>query len=273
MENGEATGSVDTGDGQIAWTRHGKGPPLLLINGYAATGADWDPAFLAALGANFSVLRPDNRGTGGSELGAGAMTISRLAEDLVRLLDALEIKRASVAGWSMGGFIAQQLAAGHPGRVSSLALLATDPGGPESVPAEPSATARLYDHSGTPRDQASRLIGLLFPAVLAAQIDAEFGDVVAAARAALSAATLLAQEEAMGRWHAGPGGPRLAAVEAPTLVMAGDEDLVIPSANAGLLSAAIAGAQLEIFPGGGHGFIAQAPERVAALIAAIAACS
>ncbi|HEY5051779.1 MAG TPA: alpha/beta hydrolase [Solirubrobacterales bacterium] len=266
MAKSETTGSVDGGDGQIAWSRHGEGPPLLLINGYAATRADWDPAFLAALAENFNVLRPDNRGIGDSDLGPGEMTISRLATDMVKLLDALEIERAGVVGWSMGGFIAQELAATRPERVSALALLATDPGGPGATLADPAATVRLYDRGGTPREQATRLINLLFPADLAKRFDAEFGEIVAAARAALSPVALLAQEEAMSRWHAESDGSRLAAIVAPTFVMAGDEDEVIPPGNSGTLSAAIADARLELFPGAGHAFIAQAPERVAALI-------
>jgi len=266
MGKPETTGSVDSGDGQIAWARHGEGPPLLLINGYAATRADWDPALLAALAENFSVLCPDNRGVGDSDLGAGEMTISRLARDMVGLLDELEVERVSVAGWSMGGFVAQELAAVLPDRVCRLVLMATDPGGPGSVLAERAASARLYDHSGTPREQATRLIGLLFPAAVAKQVDAEFGEVVASARAALSPATILAQEKAMGRWHAESSQSRLGAIAAPTLVMAGEEDEVIPSENARLLSAAIGSAQLEAFPGAGHAFIAQAPKQVGALI-------
>jgi hypothetical protein len=74
-------------------------------------------------------------------------------------------------------------------------LLATDPGGPEAV-ADPAVWARLCDHSGTPREQATRLISLLFPPPLAAQIDREFGEVVAEARAGLSTRMLMAQEPA-----------------------------------------------------------------------------
>jgi len=170
------TDRIDTGDGEIAWTRYGEGPPLLLVNGYAATGADWDPAFIAGLAEAFDVLCPDNRGMGGSDLGAGPMTVDRLVEDLVDLLDALEIERAAVAGWSMGGFVAQALAAAHPSRVGGLVLLATAAAGPGSVSADPAVTARLFDHSGTPREQASRLIGLLFPEGIAEEIDAEFGE-------------------------------------------------------------------------------------------------
>jgi pimeloyl-ACP methyl ester carboxylesterase len=105
-----------------------------------------------------------------------------MASDLEALLDALEIERLTVVGWSMGGYVAQRLARRAPGRVVALGLISTDPGGPAAVPARPETWAALVDHSGTPREQASRLISLLFPPAVAAEIDRQFGEVVAAAR-------------------------------------------------------------------------------------------
>jgi pimeloyl-ACP methyl ester carboxylesterase len=234
-----------------------------LINGYAGTGADWDPSFLAALAGSFTVICPDNRGTGGTELATEGMTVSLLAGDIAALLDGLGISRAHVVGWSMGGFVAQELAAGHPERVGGLVLAATDPGGREAVPADAKATARLLDSSGAPRAQATRLIKLLFPAGLAEQVDAEFGGIVAAARAELSPATLEAQGQAIGLWHAGSCKRRLAAIVAPTLVIAGRRDIVIPPANAKILADGIAMAREELFSEAGHGLLAQQADAVA----------
>lgn len=70
----------------------------------------------------------------------------------------------------------------------------------------------------------------------------------------------------MAAWYAAPAEPRLAAISAPTLVMAGEEDVVIPAANAALLSAAIGGAEQRLFPGCGHAFMAQEAPAVAAAI-------
>jgi 3-oxoadipate enol-lactonase len=240
-------------------------PPLLLINGYAATGADWDPGFLEALGEAHEVIRPDNRGVGGTELGVGELTIDAMAADLERLLDSAGIERLPVVGWSMGGFVAQRLALRAPDRVSALALVDSDPGGPESTPADAAVWERLVDHSGTPREQASRLISLLFPAGLAAEIDRQFGEQVAAARAALPVETLSAQEAAMEAWHRGEQ-PRPAAEAPPTLVLHGTEDVVIPPANAAALAARWPGARVELFEGCGHAAMAQEPVAVAAAI-------
>ncbi len=240
--------------------------PLLLVNGYAATGADWDPTFLAELGRTHRVICPDNRGLGGPELGAAELTIDLMAADLVALLDELEIESAPVVGWSMGGFIAQRLAERAPRRVEALALIATDPGGPAAVEAAPEVWSRLVDHGGTPREQATRLLSLLFPPPLAAAIDRQFGEVVAAARARLPAAVLSAQEAAMEAWHREER-PRPQAGEGPpALVLHGEADVVIPVANAELLAQRWTGSGPETFAGCGHAVMAQEPQRVAAAI-------
>jgi 3-oxoadipate enol-lactonase len=241
--------------------------PLLLINGYAAGAEDWDLTFLAEFEGSYQVLRPDNRGIGAAPLGEEELTIEAMAADMEALLDREGIERAPVVGWSMGGFVAQRLALRAPGRVTALALIATDPGGAEAVPAAPEVWARLVDHSGTPREQATRLIGLLFPPPLAAAIDAEFGEVVAAAREAVSPATLRAQEMAMEAWHRDEP-PRPGGDAPPTLVLHGTEDLVIPAANAERLGARWPRARVELFEGGGHGIMAQEPQRIAAAIQA-----
>lgn len=244
----------------------GSGPPLLLLNGYAATHADWDPAFLGELGAHAQVLAADHRGMGDSPRGDGPTSVEGLARDALALLDARELERVDVAGWSMGGMVAQALAALAPERVRRLVLLSTDPGGPEAVLADPDVWARLIDHGGTPREQATRILDLLFPAPLAADLDAQVGELVAAARAGLDPAVLTAQEQAIARWHAEPADERLARITAPVLVAAGEADVVIPAANARVLADALPGARLALFPGGGHAFMAQEPVALAALI-------
>ncbi|HWJ43259.1 MAG TPA: alpha/beta fold hydrolase [Solirubrobacterales bacterium] len=251
-----------TVDGRrLAWRLVGSGPPLLLVNGYAATGADWDPGFVAALAEDREVICPDNCGVGESDPRPERLGIEAIAADLRTVLAAKGIERCPVVGWWMGGFAAQCLAETDPGAVGALGLLATDPGGAAAVAADPGDWAELTDRSGSPREQASRLISLLFPPPQAAEIDRRFGEVVAAARAGLSPAVLRAQEEAMEAWHRverpPPAEPR------PTLVLHGREDRVIPAANAEPLAARWGAAGAEIFPGCGHALMAQEPAAVA----------
>ena len=265
----EQTGASPSGDGAIAWRALGAGPPLLLINGYAGAKADWDPAFLANLATRRRVICPDNRGIGESPRGGEPITVEQLAADMLALLDDLGIDRLPVAGWSMGGFVTQTLAAAHPERVEATILIGTHPGGAITVNAERGIFPALIDHSGTPREQARRLIGLLFPEPMASQVDAQFGELVADARAALDPATLLAQEDLMRAWHKDPSEERLATLAAsgmPLLCAHGAEDVVVPAANSDRIAAAIPGSWKAIFPGAGHAVMSSEPARLAAVI-------
>ncbi len=251
----------------FAWRALGEGPPLLLLNGYAGAAADWDPTFLAALARSFSLVCPDNRGVGASELGEEAeLSVDAMAGDCERLLAELGLDRTALVGWSMGGYVAQRLALRAPERVCAMVLLASAPGGPTAISAAPGVFARLTDYSGTPREQATRLLSLLFPPDVAAQIDRDFGELVAAARAQLSPRTLDAQARALLAWHA--EAPQLPGTDSPpVLALCGDRDVVIPPENSDALAAFWPGARAERIAGGGHAFMAQEPERVAALIA------
>src|SRR5205814_4353886 len=107
---------------------------------------------------------------------------------------------------------------------------------------------------------------LLFPGDLAESIYREFGDVVAAARASLSRNLVVRQTAAMDAWHHNGAGDWLRELSAPTLVVTGTEDIVIPASNALALVNAIPGAWRAQFKGGGHAFMAQYPGSLADLI-------
>jgi pimeloyl-ACP methyl ester carboxylesterase len=263
----ERDGTIVVADRRYTWRALGSGPPLLVVQGYAGSADDWDPIFLEELGRSFALIAPDNRGMGGSDLGDPAeVTIDSMAADLEALLDELAIERIRVLGFSMGGFIAQALAARSPERVEALALLSTDPGGPGAIRAQPTDWSRLVDHSGTPRERASRTISVIFPPDVAPGVDREFGELVAALQAALDPAALAAEERAMDLWWA--AAPRVDGGElsAPVLIGHGAADVVIPPGNADLLAARFPGARVELFAGAGHAVPAQLPADVAGLI-------
>jgi pimeloyl-ACP methyl ester carboxylesterase len=249
----------------------GDGPPLLLLNGYAATGVDWDPAFLGTLAAHHRVILPDNIGLGGSTLAAGATVggVEGMTADAIGLLDGLGIERVALAGWSMGGFVAQSLVRQVPTRISSLALISTHTGGPDSVDPEPGVFQRLTDHSGTPHQQATRLISLLFPPDRAPEADERFGNIVATARAALPERILFMQEEALVAWHGRPTSLPPADPAIPTIVVHGGSDTVVPPANAEVLARFHPGAPVEVLADCAHAPMAQEPGVVAEAILAV----
>jgi pimeloyl-ACP methyl ester carboxylesterase len=111
--------------------------------------------------------------------------------------------------------------------------------------------------SGTPHEQARRLLSLLFPGDVAESIYPQFGDIVAVARAQLSPSLVGRQAAAMDAWHRTGVGNRLREIRAPTLIATGTADIVIPPSNALKLVNAIPGAWLTQFNGGGHAFMAQ----------------
>jgi pimeloyl-ACP methyl ester carboxylesterase len=262
----EPIATIPVDGGRIAYRRFGSGRPLLVLNGLAATSADWEPSFIDRLASASELVLLDNRGIGASIDDGTAFDIGKLAEDVVRLIEALDLSASSVLGWSMGGFIAQTLALDHPNRVHKLILLSTDPGGAGAELAAPGVQAQLTDTSGTPHEQARRLLCLLFPADVAESIYSEFGDIVAAARAQLAPELVHRQSVAMDAWHRDGVGDRLRNLHAPTLVATGTEDIVIPPSNALALVNAIPGAWLAQFSGGGHAFMAQYPRQLAELI-------
>jgi pimeloyl-ACP methyl ester carboxylesterase len=264
----ERNDSIEIDGRCLAWRSVGEGSPLVLITGYSGAAAGWDPQFLAALGRSFEVICPDNRGMGRSQLGEldEPLTIDAMAADVEALLNAREIDRLPVVGWSMGGFIAQALAIRAPHRIEALVLLSTNPGGTAAVPPDPDAFAQLTDHSGTPREQATRLIELVFPPAVAAEMDQRLGEPVAAARAELKPAALQAQQEALAAWSAEAQLPPKPGYPLPVLAACGSEDIVIPPENTDRLAAKWPGCRVERFAGDGHSFMAQEPDRLAGLI-------
>ena len=251
---------------QIAYRRIGNGRPLIVLNGFAATSADWDPSFLDRLASSNEIVLLDNRGIGRSTDNGRPFDIAQLADDAARVVEALGIERISVLGWSMGGFIAQGLALQHPERINKLILLSTDPGGANADLASADVWSQLIDMSGTPHEQARRLLSLVFPMAIVESIYREFGDVVAAARAQLSPDLVNRQVAAMDAWHHTGIGNRLREINVPVLIATGTGDIVIPPSNALRLVNAIPGAWLAQFNGGGHAFMYQYPRPLADLI-------
>jgi len=111
-------------DVQIAYERHGKGKPLVLIHGYPLDHSIWNDV-AGLLKDKYEVIVPDLRGFGDSTTVESFYTIMDMADDLAGLLDHLKAKRVILAGHSMGGYVALAFAKRYPGRVRGLALISS----------------------------------------------------------------------------------------------------------------------------------------------------
>src|SRR5262245_13320118 len=262
----ESLATVAVDGAQIVCKRVGKGQPLLVLNGFAATSADWDPFFIDRLASSNELILLNNRGIDSSTDDGRPFDIEKLADDAMHVIQTLGIGRASVIGWSMGGFIAQAFAVKYADRVDKLALLSTDPGGTEADLASPDVWSKLLDTSGTPNEQARRLLFLLFPNDVAESFYRRFGNIVAAARAQLSVELLNRQAAAMAAWHRNGLTSQLCNIRVPVFIATGTEDILIPASNALKLVNTIHGARLAQFPHGGHAVMAQYPRALADLI-------
>jgi pimeloyl-ACP methyl ester carboxylesterase len=254
-----SSAAIEVESAKIAYRRIGHGRPLLVLNGFAATSADWDPSFIDGLASSNELILLDNRGIGRSTDNGQPFDIAKLADDAAGVIEMLGIERANVLGWSMGGFIAQTLVLQQPGRINKLILLSTDPGGTDADRASAAVWSQLIDTSGTPHDQAKRLLSLLFPDDVAESFYRKSGEIVAAARARLSPDLINRQAAAMDAWHRNGAGDQLRGINAPVLIATGSEDVVIPPSNALKLVNAIPSAWLAQFTHGGHAFMAQYP--------------
>jgi len=116
--------AVQVGDIAVAVREYGEGEPLLVINGTSQSLGFWE-AEAATWASSHRVITYDLRGMGGSERGTGEMSVASLAADAAALLDALEVDRAHVLGYSLGSAIAQELALAAPEKVASLVLYCT----------------------------------------------------------------------------------------------------------------------------------------------------
>ncbi len=239
-------------------------PPLLLIMGLALSSRGWE-TLPRRLAERFHVLVFDNRGTGRSGRMGWMYRMRDLADDAAAVLDAAEVAQADVFGISLGGMIAQELVLRHPNRVRRLALGATFASFWRSTKAGPRILLQaMVAHLGRRRTVAGRVARLLVSDRFHAAnpergrkwiLASEFGGFRCA----------IAQMAAVVR-HATLR--RLARIRAPTLIITGDADRLVPARNSEVLATSIPGARLLVLPGAGHAFpLEREDETVRALTA------
>ena len=230
---------VEVREGAPGW------PPLLLCNGIGASLEMFQP-FVDALDPRRPAIRFDMPGVGGSPVPAAPYHLLTLAPLLSGLLDKLGYRQADVLGISWGGGLAQQFALSRPDRVRRLILVATAPG-VLMIPGHPRVLVRMLSpRRYRDRQYAARIAGELYGGT------ARTNPVVA--RDLLHATTRLGpargyfyQLAAMVGWTSLP---RLPWLRPPTLILAGDDDPIIPLANARIMHRLIRRSRLEVYHGG-----------------------
>jgi pimeloyl-ACP methyl ester carboxylesterase len=258
------------GDVELYYEEHGSGDPLLLIMGLGADANGWmlqTPEFAK----HYRTIVFDNRGVGRSAKPAGPYTIPQMADDAVALLDHLGIERTHVCGVSMGGMISQELALRHPKRLRSLVLGCTyaqpDSGVLQNSSASASNLGGAIDAQGNINIDLSQLDPLMFfQTLLPLTFNQSFIETDLARIMQLFSGSLefgfdlnaiLAQvQAAMAHDTAG----RLNQIKVPTLVITGDNDMLIPSSNSDYLAQEIPAARLVKIPGGSHAFNLETPD-------------
>ena len=243
---------------RIAFQVDGTGPPLLLLAGQANNHHWWDPV-RADFATAHQVVTLDYRGTGASDAPTGGYSTPEFAQDAVAVLDALDLRRVDVYGTSMGGRVAQWLAARHPDRVRRLVLGCTSPGGPHAIERDVHVRRTLVQPDAAAARRA--LLELMYtPAWLAGHPGpyTTLGDPDMPVHARKRHFTASADHDA---WDALP------LISAPTLVVHGTDDIFNPAANAPLLAGRIPDARMELIAGARHAYFEEFREVASPLVA------
>jgi poly(3-hydroxyoctanoate) depolymerase len=241
----------------------GTGRPLLLLMGIGGNIEMWEPFEDALDPRAVQTITVDAPGTGGSSGYRLPRRMPGLARTMDKLAGALGYRSLDVLGVSFGGALAQELTHRSPARVRRLVLAATGPG-LGGVPGSP----RVLRHLATPRrylqpDYFRRVAGDLYGGEARRDPDAMLHGSLARFAHVPSPGGYLSQLFAIAGWTSLPWLRRLAA---PTLVIAGDDDPIVPLANGRILARLIPDARLHVVAGGGHLFLLERPTEMAAVV-------
>jgi len=234
--------------GELAYETRGEGPALLLLHAFPLGMAMWDEQ-ARALASSFQVVRFDCRGFGGSPPGESLLTMERIADDAMALLDHLDLPAATVCGVSMGGYAAFAFVRRHPTRLRALVLADTKPA-PDT---EPARQARAEQAAKVRREGTSAIADAFLPKLLGKTTHETRPQVVARAREIILANPARGISDALaGLATRADSTPTLREIRVPTLVVVGEEDVITPPSEAEAMHRAIAGSALELIPKAGH---------------------
>ncbi|MCP2032328.1 pimeloyl-ACP methyl ester carboxylesterase [Okibacterium sp. HSC-33S16] len=253
---------------EYAYRRFGTphGIPLLFLQHFRGNLDNWDPELTDTIASEREVILFDAAGIGAST-GPTPRTFRDFGRDALSFVDALGLTEIDVLGFSIGGFAAQELALMRPGLVRRLILAGTGPQGGRGMHGWSRETS---DHAMKDAQDASDMLYLFFTPTESSQargrdfverifsrIEGRDDDVTLSARDA--------QAEAISDWGIRDFSKlaRLASITAPTLVINGDNDIMVPTVNSYLLAGHLPDARLKIYPNANHGFLFEYPLDVA----------
>jgi pimeloyl-ACP methyl ester carboxylesterase len=252
--------NITVGDINIAYKQIGKAgaKPIILITGASATMDMWNPLLLEQLAsANYRVIIFENRGVGESTLGTKEFSISQFANDTLGLLDALRISKADVLGWSMGGFIAQQLALTYPDKVDNLILYTTSCGGSNDRPTPPEVMRIVTNTSMSQEERMQKLGPLFFAPASWFKAHSDYSNYFRIPKEfPIPQQTHLQQLDAAATWTGSCDA--LSRITQPTLVIVGMNDDAAPDSMT--LAEGIPGSWLIRIRDAGHGLMYQHPD-------------
>jgi pimeloyl-ACP methyl ester carboxylesterase len=257
---------ADVNGVRIAYRIRGSGPPLVLIMGYRLGSHAWPLDFIEKLAERFTVVLFDNRGTGESDKPTTGYEISNMARDVCGLVDHLDIARANILGYSMGGAIAQEFVRQFPDRVLGLVLCATMCGGPRATYASSSVIRVMREHEGlTPEQIARRIWTVTYSPGYLERHREQAEDQMRreiAAPTPLHAADL--QFQAFAEFDCSRA---LAGFRVPTLVLTGDDDRLVAPQNSKFIASLIPGARPIVIPDCGHRMMWEATDECVEIVA------
>jgi len=260
-------GTVQANGQQLYYEVHGDGPPLVLLMGIGYDSSLWTLAQVPALSPQFQVVLMDNRDAGRSSRAGHPYRIADMADDVAGLLDALEIERSHLLGLSMGGLIAQEFALRHADRLDRLVLTGTGAAPARSAVDQIEIWSWVKTNDPTGEVFGGQQFVSLFSTAFLRNSDAvhDTAEMLASNPYPMSPEAYARQAKAYLQFDSLD---RLGTISAPTLVMHGSLDRLLPVVNAHTIADRIPGARLEILEGVGHLFWWERPQRSAELVLA-----
>ena len=244
----ESMPRIPIGDCSLYYQRQGMGLPVLFISGLGGFASFWQDQ-VAAFSKRFEVVTYDHRGFGQSDPSRSGYVVESLAEDAIALMNALGIERAHLIGHSTGGAMAQVLAIEHSDRFASVVLSATWTKADAYFRRLFSLRKEILQRLG-PSIYLQESTLLLFPSWWIARNNERLRQLEAQQLATFSAAEVVASRiDAMLAFDRTGD---LGRIKLPTLVIGAEDDIVTPAYFAEELGRLIPGAEIKIFPRGGH---------------------